>query len=255
MAARHPHPARPTLLPRSHRPNRHRPPLHLRSNAATAAPPAERRRRPDPLPGIAAIGDRLRERANTAFTKFANDWLGDRSADFFHEVDAVADRIVAGARAGVEIERKYLLRFLPDQARDGRRLDISQGYIPGAQLHERVRKVSIRHGSGRVEDQFYRTVKLGEGVSRTEIEEETTAQIFEALWPLTKGHRLRKRRFRVDVDGRTWELDEFKNGDLVLAEIELESEDEPVTFPAWLEPAVQREVTTEPAFQNINLAR
>jgi len=91
--------------------------------------------------------------------------------------------------------------------------------------------------------------------ARTEIEEETTAAIFEAMWPLTKGHRLRKRRFRVDVDDRTWELDEFKNRELVLAEIELDSEDEPVTFPDWLAPAVQREVTTEPAFQNINLAR
>jgi CHAD domain-containing protein/CYTH domain-containing protein len=220
-----------------------------------APPPAERRRRPDPLPGIAAIGERLRERADAAFLQFSSEWLGDRSADFFRELAAVADRIAAGARAGVEIERKYLLRFLPDEARDGRRVDIAQGYIPGARLHERIRRVSLRHGSGRVEEHFYRTVKLGEGVARTEIEEETTPEIFAAMWPLTKGHRLRKRRFRVDVDGRTWELDEFKNRDLVLAEIELESEDEIVTFPAWLAPAVQREVTTEPAFQNMNLAR
>ena len=42
---------------------------------------------------------------------------------------------------------------------------------------------------------------------------------------------------------------------LVLAEIELESDDEDVTFPGWLEPAIQREVTDEPEFQNINLAR
>ena len=220
-----------------------------------APPPTAERRRPDPLPGIAAIRDRLRERATAAFTTFSAEWLGGRSADFFRELEAVADRIAAGARAGVEIERKYLLRFLPDEARDGRRLDIAQGYIPGARLHERIRRVSIRHGSGRVEEHFYRTVKLGEGVARTEIEEETTAQIFEAMWPLTKGHRLRKRRFRVDVDDRTWELDEFKNRDLVLAEIELGSEDEAITFPDWLAPAVQREVTTEPAFQNINLAR
>jgi len=225
------------------------------ATATVAAAPVPERRRPDPLPGLAAIRERLRERASSAFTAFSAEWLGDRSADFFRELDAVADRIEAGARAGLEIERKYLLRFLPDEARDGHRLDIAQGYIPGAQLHERIRRVSIRHGTGRVEEHFYRTVKLGDGVARTEIEEETTAAIFEAMWPLTKGHRLRKRRFRVDVDDRTWELDEFKNRELVLAEIELESEDEPVTFPDWLAPAVQREVTTEPAFQNINLAR
>jgi CYTH domain-containing protein len=59
----------------------------------------------------------------------------------------------------------------------------------------------------------------------------------------------------VPVDGKTWELDDFKNRDLVLAEIELESEDEPVTFPPWLAPVVEREVTGEVAYQNINLAK
>ena len=111
------------------------------------------------------------------------------------------------------------------------------------------------NASGRTDVHFYRTVKLGEGVARTEIEEETTEAIFGVLWPLTRGRRLRKRRFEVEADGRTWEIDEFKNRDLVLAEIELDSEDDDVRFPEWLEPAVQREVTTEPEFQNINLAR
>jgi CHAD domain-containing protein/CYTH domain-containing protein len=232
---------------------------HTETAGSQAATPETQqwadRRKPDPRPGITAISDRLRERASSAFVAFSNAWLGDRPAEFFKALDAVAARIAAGARAGVEIERKYLLRFLPDEARDGHRVDIAQGYIPGERLHERIRSVSVRHGSGRIEQHFYRTVKLGEGVSRTEIEEETTATIFEAMWPLTKGHRLRKRRFHVEIDGRTWELDEFKNRDLVLAEIELESEDEEVTFPPWLAPAVQREVTREPAFQNINLAR
>ena len=209
----------------------------------------------DLAPGITAITERLHQRATLAFTQFATEWLGDRAAAFFRDVDAVADRIAAASREGLEIERKYLLRFLPEEARDARWLDIAQGYLPGTRLHERVRRVSVHHGSGRKDVHFYRTVKLGEGVARTEIEEETTEAIFLALWPLTKRRRLRKRRFEVDVDGRTWEIDEFRNRDLVLAEIELDSEDEEVTFPDWLAPAVQREVTGEPEFQNINLAR
>ena len=60
---------------------------------------------------------------------------------------------------------------------------------------------------------------------------------------------------RSTSTAHTWEIDEFKNRDLVLAEIELESEDDDVAFPDWLAPAVQREVTGEPEFQNINLAR
>ena len=167
----------------------------------------------------------------------------------------MADRITAASREGIEIERKYLLRHLPEEARDGRWIDVAQGYLPGTRLHERVRRVSVHHGSGRKDVRFYRTVKLGEGVARTEIEEETTEAIFLALWPLTRRRRLRKRRYEVDVDGRTWEIDEFRNRDLVLAEIELDSEDDDVTFPDWLAPAVQREVTGEPEFLNINLAR
>jgi CHAD domain-containing protein/CYTH domain-containing protein len=209
----------------------------------------------DLRPGIVAIGQRLRDRATAAFSQFAGEWLGDHSAAFFHDLHAVSDRIAQTAREGVEIERKYLLRFLPEEARDGRRIDIAQGYMPGARLQERIRRVSIHHGSGRKDVHYYRTVKLGEGVTRTEIEEETTEAIFAAMWPLTKRHRLRKRRFEVEVDGRRWEIDDFKNRNLVMAEIELESEDEEVTFPDWLAPAVQREVTTEPEFQNINLAR
>jgi len=227
----------------------------VRKTTAEARPARVPSPEPDLEPGISAISGRLRDRANAAFSQFESEWLGDRSAPFFHELDGVADRIAQTAREGVEIERKYLLRFLPEEARDGRRIDIAQGYVPGALLHERIRRVSIHHGSGRKDVHYYRTVKLGEGVARTEIEEETTEAIFAAMWPLTRRHRLRKRRFEVEVDGRTWEIDAFRNRDLVMAEIELDSEDDDVTFPDWLAPAVQREVTGEPEFQNINLAR
>ena len=209
----------------------------------------------DLAPGLAVIMERLRARATAAFTQFSAEWLGDKSAGFFRDVDAVADRIAQSAREGQEIERKYLLRFVPEKARDSRWVDIAQGYLPGAKLQERIRRVSVDHGTGRKEVHFYRTVKLGEGITRTEVEEETTEAIFLAMWPLTRRRRLRKRRYKVDVDGLTWEIDEFRNRDLVLAEVELDSEDDEVTFPDWLAPAVQREVTGEPEFVNINLAR
>jgi len=209
----------------------------------------------DLAPGLAVIMERLRARATAAFTQFSAEWLGDKSAGFFRDVDAVADRIAQSAREGQEIERKYLLRFVPEKARDSRWVDIAQGYLPGSKLQERIRRVSVHHGSGRKEVHFYRTVKLGEGVTRTEVEEETTEAIFLAMWPLTRRRRLRKRRYKVDVDGLTWEIDEFRNRDLVLAEVELDSEDDEVAFPDWLAPAVQREVTGEPEFVNINLAR
>jgi len=70
------------------------------------------------------------------------------------------------------------------------------------------------------------------------------------MWPLTAGKRVHKRRYRL---GR-WEIDLFLDRDLVLAEIELASEDEPVDIPDWLSPYLEREVTGDPAYVNLNLA-
>ena len=231
------------------------PPVASSPPQPAVAAPSGSRPNADLEPGLSAIMERLRMRATAAFAQFSAEWLGDKAAGFFRDVDAAADRITQAAREGQEIERKYLLRFVPEKARDSRWVDIAQGYLPGSKLQERIRRVSIHHGSGRKDLHFYRTVKLGEGVTRTEVEEETTEATFLAMWPLTRRRRLRKRRFEVDVDGLTWEIDEFRNRDLVLAEVELDSEDDDVTFPDWLAPAVQREVTGEPEFLNVNLAR
>ena len=50
-------------------------------------------------------------------------------------------------------------------------------YVPGTKLHERVRRVTDEDGST-----YYRTIKFGTGARRTEIEEETTAEIFAGLF-------------------------------------------------------------------------
>ena len=92
------------------------------------------------------------------------------------------------------------------------------------------------------------------GAVRVEVEEETTAALFAALWRLTKGRRVRKRRYRVPDGERTWEIDRFLGRDLVLAEIELPAADARVTFPEWLVPYVVREVTDDGAYTNARLA-
>ena len=66
---------------------------------------------------------------------------------------------------------------------------------------------------------------------------------------------MRKRRFHVADGALTWEVDRFLDRDLVLAEIELESADAPVTFPDWLAPHVVREVTDDGEYTNRQLAR
>ena len=75
------------------------------------------------------------------------------------------------------------------------------------------------------------------------------------MWPLTQGKRLTKFRHRVPDGDHTWEVDEFPELGLVMAELELPSAASVVEFPDWLAPYVEREVTGEPAYLNLNLAR
>ncbi len=158
---------------------------------------------------------------------------------------------MADPAGSLEVERKYLLTGMPPHARSGRKRVIRQGYIPGQKLQERLREVTEPDGSMRC----FRTVKLGRGVSRLEVEEETPHALFERMWPLTEGARLEKTRWVVEDGGVVWEVDEFTDRDLVLAEVELGSADEEVTFPEWLRPYVVREVTEEDAYVNLRLAR
>lgn len=151
----------------------------------------------------------------------------------------------------LEIERKYLLRALPAMPRVTDVLEIDQGYLPGDILVERLRRQRSRDGTER----FFRTVKLGAGVARTELEEETDRRTFEHLWLLTEGRRLTKRRYLVPEDGGTWEIDEFSDRDLVLAELEFDDPAHEVVIPAWLQPVLVRDVTDERAYTNRNLAR
>ena len=145
-----------------------------------------------------------------------------------------------------EIERKYLLRAMPRLPAGARVLRIDQGWIPGTRLKERLRRV--REGDCTT---YYRTVKLGSGLKRLEIEEETTEAVFRALWRLTRGKRIRKVRYVVDD---RWEIDRFTGRELVLAEIELAYEEERVQVPEWLAPFVDREVTGDIRYTNYSLA-
>jgi CHAD domain-containing protein/CYTH domain-containing protein len=167
---------------------------------------------------------------------------------------ALEDAALALERAGgegVEVERKYLLRALPVPRPRGRLQLIDQGYLPGARLIERVRRVKSRG-----EVKYLRTVKGGSGVHRLEVEEECTAELFAALWPLTKGRRVRKKRYLIPEGERTWAVDAFTDRrDLVLAEVELPSVESEVVLPPWLAPFVEREVTEESAFVNAVLAQ
>ena len=76
------------------------------------------------------------------------------------------------------------------------------------------------------------------------------------MWRLTKGRRVHKRRYSIrDVGDALWEVDEYLDRTLVVAEIELPSPDTVVELPPWLRAVMDREVTDEPEYANDHLAR
>jgi adenylate cyclase len=143
-----------------------------------------------------------------------------------------------------EVERKFVVTQVPDLADEGQ--EIEQGYLAiGAEGEVRLR----RRGEGRV-----LTVKRGEGLSRAETEVELDQEQFDALWPLTEGRRLKKRRHLVPHADYEIELDVYQGElkGLVVAEIEFTSEAEARRFepPDWL----GEEVTGDHAYLNETLA-
>lgn len=150
----------------------------------------------------------------------------------------------------MEIERKFLLRAAPPVIHDIEPISIEQGWLPGVVLRERLRRA--RHPDGR--EVLTRTVKAGPLGARVELEEETTPELFAAMWPHTRAARIRKQRFPVPDGDFTWEIDVFSDRDLVLAEVELPSVDAMPALPDWLVPYVERDVTDEGAFTNSAMA-
>ena len=139
---------------------------------------------------------------------------------------------------GVEIERKFLVA--DDSWREAAPAGVQyrQGYLstnPGGSVRVRV--------SG---DRAWLNIKSATvGLTRREYEYEIPAADAHAiLEELCVKPLIEKTRFVVEHDGRTWEIDVFEgdNEGLVVAEVELESEDEAVTLPAWAGEEVSHDV-------------
>ncbi|WP_118949545.1 CYTH domain-containing protein [Taibaiella helva] len=146
-----------------------------------------------------------------------------------------------------EIERKFLVDMdlwmaLPKP--EGELL--LQGYI----CTDPERTVRIRIAGQRA----WLTVKgITTGASRTEIECGIPVGTAGELLSGFAQNRISKIRYKVPHGGRTWEVDVFleENEGLIVAELELESEDASFALPEW----VRAEVTGERRYYNAVLSR
>lgn len=142
-----------------------------------------------------------------------------------------------------EIERKFLVEGT--SWRQSNSVRLRQGYLN----HDKHRTVRVRVAG----DKAFLTVKsVRQGVTRAEFEYEIPVADAEQMLKLSDGPVVEKNRHVIERDGLKWEVDEFlgENAGLVMAEIELTSEDQPFSRPAWL----GREVTHDNRYYNSNLA-
>lgn len=143
----------------------------------------------------------------------------------------------------VEIERKYLVTGRPwEQYTKVKKTVIKQGYISKSPKHT----VRIR-----VTDKKALITIKGptKGFTRAEYEYEIPYDDGQELLKMCDGHIIDKIRYTFnDSHKQTWEVDVFHgiNEGLVVAEIELVSEDTTVKLPDW----VLREVTFDKRYTN-----
>lgn len=144
-----------------------------------------------------------------------------------------------------EIERKYLVKNSNYKA--GSKVSyIHQAYISAQK--DRVVRVRVK------DEEAFVTIK-GRNTGATRLEFEYPIPVSEAkeiIDKIAEKPSIEKKRYiHKAEDGHTWEIDEFlgNNEGLVVAEIELSSEEEDFTKPEWL----GEEVTNDIRYYNSNL--
>ena len=150
--------------------------------------------------------------------------------------------------SGLEIERKFLVRGDDYKRQSYSSSRIRQGYICSG--HGRTVRVRLR------DDRGYLTIKGpsdAAGLSRYEFEKEITPDEAEHLMALCEPGSIDKTRYLVKSGSHTFEVDEFygDNEGLVMAEVELGSEDEPFEKPDF----IGKEVTGDRRYYNAHLVK
>ena len=146
----------------------------------------------------------------------------------------------------IEIERKFLL------ASEGWRslVEHSEHIRDGLLSSDDRRKIRVRI----IGERSTLTVKSkrirGE---REEYEYDIPRDDAERLLIHCGSDVIHKVRHYIDHAGLTWEVDEYEGllKGIVLAEVELDSPDQPIVMPDW----VGQEVTSEPPYRKINMLR
>ena len=148
----------------------------------------------------------------------------------------------------IEIERKFLVTsndFIKEAFSNKR---IVQAYL--SSVPERAVRIRIKGNQG------FLTIKgksNDNGMSRLEWEKEIDLAEAEKLLTICENGIIDKIRYEVKVGNHIFEIDVFsgENEGLIMAEIELEDENESFEIPSWL----GKEVTNDSRYYNVYLAQ
>lgn len=146
---------------------------------------------------------------------------------------------------GIEIERKFLVTNEIWKSKTAGIL-YCQGYLNS----EKTRTVRVRT----IEQTAFLTIKgISRGAKRAEYEYEIPFADGLALLELCEKPIISKHRYKLDVEGMIWEIDEFhgENEGLVVAEIELENETQTFVLPDF----IGKEVTDDARYFNSSLIK
>ena len=147
----------------------------------------------------------------------------------------------------IEIERKFLVKSQVFKEEAFNKTHIKQGFLSTDK--ERTVRVRLKGEKG------FLTIKgssSNDGLSRFEWEKEISKEDAEQLFKLCKQGIIDKIRYEVKSGNHIFEIDEFfgDNEGLVIAEIELNTEDEAFEKPNWL----GNEVTGDIRYYNSQLS-
>ncbi len=147
---------------------------------------------------------------------------------------------------GLEIERKFLVNHTKwKQLIKPTGAKYKQGYL----LNEVNKVVRIRV----TDSAAYLTIKgTTEGITRKEFEYPIPINDANELLDGFAGAKIEKTRYKVNHEGKLWEVDEFSgdNEGLIIAELELKSETETFNLPDW----ITFEVSNDERYYNSNLS-
>jgi CYTH domain-containing protein len=157
----------------------------------------------------------------------------------------------------IEIERKYLLKGLPD-VEPSEKIKIQQFYFKNKEgIWERARQMDYGQGVKK----FIHTIKTRiSEIANDEQERTMTLEEFEKFKKKCRKYKgssrfLKKERWVYPMGELKWEVDMFKGDiNMVIAEIEIPSEDYEVEIPDYIQKKLLMDVSGMKQFGNRSLS-